>query len=504
MHIPRLPDVVAAGRGRGRATPAVIAALVGSTVAALDVVAALNRWDRLDYGLDLGIYTEAVRHYAHGEMPWSLAKGAGGFNLLGDHFTPAVALIAPLYRIWPDARVLLLAQAMLVGLAAAGVTIVAVRRTGRAVGTALGLSFGFGWGTQELAMFEFHEVALALPLLVAAGRAYLARRWWAVVAWALPLLLVKEDSVFLLLGFGLALAAVRAWRPAAVLAVCGLAGFAATVLWLIPSLSWYGSWTYWSSAPTAEHSALGPLHTFGQAVGSGAAPVLVLMLLLPTLGLAARSPLGLAALPSLAVRLISPNETYWGLHYHYNATAAAILAMAGIDGWLRARRGANGRWWAGVFDTRRGRAGLACALVVPCLLLAWTGPLGRQLRQLGTPCPGCANARGVLARFPDGLGNPWDQSSVAAVDQLMPYLVDRMDVHQLKPGLVDTTGHRIFPRWIVGPCDRRHDPRLDTIPDPPDAFRDHYRSVLMVGGGSVEHPRCFYEIWRTDYSASVR
>ena len=38
---------------------------------------------------------------------------AAGFNLLGDHFQPIVALIAPFFRVFPSSATLLVAQALL-------------------------------------------------------------------------------------------------------------------------------------------------------------------------------------------------------------------------------------------------------------------------------------------------------------------------------------------------------------------------------------------------------
>ncbi|MEF9883012.1 DUF2079 domain-containing protein [Streptomyces sp. P9-A4] len=82
-------------------------------------------------GFDLGIFDQAVRAYAHFELPRSPIKNVHhefppGFSLLGDHFTPALALLAPLYWLWDDPRVLVLAQAALF---AAGVPV--VRRIAR-------------------------------------------------------------------------------------------------------------------------------------------------------------------------------------------------------------------------------------------------------------------------------------------------------------------------------------------------------------------------------------
>lgn len=43
---------------------------------------------------DLGIFEQAVRAYAHLRAPVADLKGPGT-NLLGDHFSPVLALLAP-------------------------------------------------------------------------------------------------------------------------------------------------------------------------------------------------------------------------------------------------------------------------------------------------------------------------------------------------------------------------------------------------------------------------
>jgi hypothetical protein len=43
---------------------------------------------------DLGIFEQVVKSYAHLRAPVADLKGPG-FNILGDHFSPITALIAP-------------------------------------------------------------------------------------------------------------------------------------------------------------------------------------------------------------------------------------------------------------------------------------------------------------------------------------------------------------------------------------------------------------------------
>lgn len=63
-------------------------------------------------GYDLTIFDQAVRGYSHFQVPSSSFRGF--HNLLGDHFHPILALLAPLYWAADTPIMLLIAQALLV------------------------------------------------------------------------------------------------------------------------------------------------------------------------------------------------------------------------------------------------------------------------------------------------------------------------------------------------------------------------------------------------------
>jgi uncharacterized membrane protein len=413
----------------------------------------LVRFARMYSGIDLAIFTQAVQQYAQGHLPWSYLKAAGGFDLLGDHFSPVVALLAPFYRLWPDARVLLIAQAALVGLAAAIVTRFAVGVLGKRIGAAVGAGFVLAWGIQAMALFDFHEVAFALPLLALSLAELVRGREVRAIVWALPLMLVKEDSVFLLLGIALYLAARRRWWLAAGVAGFAVGAFALIVGVVIPAMGFYGTYTYWSSSAAAG----GALASLWASISTGKAIVLVLVLLAPSLGLAARSPLALIALPSLASRLTSANETYWGPGLHYNATVTVVMVFATIDAVRRIR--ARRRW------SEQTVARGAWVLVAVALVASGWLPLGDVASSALRPCPACAAKTAALNAIPDHV-------SVAADDTLAAYLVDRDYVHELKPGLFDTTGDRVYPEYVA------FDRSLDGIWASPHRY-DGWRNKLI-------------------------
>src|SRR5260370_37895048 len=73
---------------------------------------------------DLGIFTEAVQQYGHFHAPVVAIRGAG-FDLLGDHFHPTMAVLGPVFRLLPSPVTLLVAQALLTA-----VSVVPIPRAG--------------------------------------------------------------------------------------------------------------------------------------------------------------------------------------------------------------------------------------------------------------------------------------------------------------------------------------------------------------------------------------
>src|SRR5581483_6322173 len=123
-------------------------------------------------------------------------------------FSPVLALLAPVYRLFPTPVTLLVVQAGLMALACVPVTRWACRVRGTGAGLVVGCGLGASWGIVKAVAFDFHEVAFAVPLIAFAVEALGERRGRAAVAWGLPLLLVKED-------LGLTVAAIGclvAWR----------------------------------------------------------------------------------------------------------------------------------------------------------------------------------------------------------------------------------------------------------------------------------------------------
>src|SRR5215469_13653262 len=282
-------------------------------------------WQRTPSSWDLGIYTEFVKQIANLNAPIVDVRGAG-FNLLGDHFQLIVAAIAPFFRVFPYVDTLLVVQALLTAVAVFPVTTAASSLLGRAAGRTIGFAFGFSWGLQQMIDFDFHEIAFAVPLLF-----------------------VKEDQGFTVAAIGLLMALAGRRRfgmgrgsvsGGLFLAAWGLGWSLLAITVIIPHFNADHHYIYWD---------------LGGVVGSGSSfsgtglvtqtfhswPVkleTVVMLVLPTAFIALGSPVALTVLPSLGLRFLATNNFYWGTMWHYNATAMPIVFIAAAEVMARWRR----------------------------------------------------------------------------------------------------------------------------------------------------------------------
>lgn len=363
----------------------------------------------LSTGYDLGIFTQIVKSYSELSAPYSPLKGPD-YNALGDHFHPILALLAPLYKIFPSSYTLLACQAALVAFSIIPLMNWAREVRGQKFAYWIGGSYGASWGLAELISFDFHEVAFAVPLLslslCAAGR----KNWHMAALWSIPLVLVKED-------LGLTVAAIGAyvaWKGSRITGIALLAfGGAATaleMLVILPHFNPVGQFAYWPT-PEAEETSL-----IMQAAGAFWPPVkwlTVLMVLAPTGFLSLRSPILLVTLPTLAWRFTSPNPFHWGTGFHYSAVLMPIAFAAAIHAV------ATGR-----VTTRRIMP--ACTIgAVATSVTFFTHPLHElALPRTWNDSAHVRIADELLKRIPD-------DTTVAASNRLAAQLADRTTVSEI-------------------------------------------------------------------------
>jgi uncharacterized membrane protein len=373
--------------GEGATRPDPVAWLIALATFAAYTTLSVARYRRLNPGSwDLGIYTQYVRQLAHLHAPVVAIRGPG-FNLLGDHFQPIVALVAPFFRLFPTPVTLLVAQALLTAVSVVPVCRAAQARLGTGVSRVIGAAYGFSWGLQQMIIFDFHEIAFAVPLLACSLSALVRRRPRAAAAWALPLVFVKEDQGLTVAAIGLVMIAqaagawmrqrreraadggearAGAWAGAgAVLVLWGLGWSALAIAVIIPHFNPAHHYAYWSDggviSPAGGHISAGGL--LAQLTNAGPVKLrTTVLVLLPVAFLALRSPLAAIAVPGLALRFLSTHSSFWGTRWHYSAILMPIVFVAAVDGLARIQARAA---------RRQARAGNASRRAYPPWSKAW-------------------------------------------------------------------------------------------------------------------------------------
>ncbi|ANP26873.1 hypothetical protein DAD186_03140 [Dermabacter vaginalis] len=300
------------------------------------------QWDSFFFpSWDLGIFAEAVKEYAHFNAPIVPIKG-DNFNLLGDHFHPVLALLAPLWWLWPSPAMLLWAQAAMFGASAYPLTRVAMAKLGPRLGMLAGASYAFSFGLQGSQNVQFHEYAFAVLFVSFGLAAFLEDRPKAALLWIGALVFVKEDLGLTVMMLGLAmawmwctpgpkagsssekvrrsvakLASEKKPRSALLLAAWGLVWFGLATWVILPALSPASAYVYTENfAPITQ--VLTPLVKWQT--------VLMFVMFMGLVGV--KSPLALGLLPTLAWRFLGSVEHYWTWQWHYNSFLMAIAFAA--------------------------------------------------------------------------------------------------------------------------------------------------------------------------------
>jgi len=305
---------------------------------------------------DLVIFDQGIRGYAHFAAPTSIARGVSDgegahFLLLADHWSPVLALLAPLYWIHDSPATLLVAQGVLFALAIPPLWAYTRRQLGSGAAYFVCVAYALSLPVMEAVIFDFHEVAF-VPVLTAVmvERFDAGRRWHAILA-AAALLLVKEDMGLLLAGFGCYLLLTRRRWTGLAFVVGGLgATWVATQL-LIPAFGGSATfyWAYDQFGSTLGSALIGvithPLHALRVFVTPGVKAQTMIGLFAAFGFLPLASPMVVAVLPLLAGRMLASGyPLWWQAKFQYDAFVVMMLCCAAVDGAARLQRHWPEQW----------------------------------------------------------------------------------------------------------------------------------------------------------------
>ena len=297
---------------------------------------------------DLGNMVQAVWSTAHGDPLRMTSLRGDQISRLAAHVDPILVLFAPLWWLWPSPNMLLVVQAAVIALGAIPVFLLARKhlaspRAGLGFALAYLLYPATGW----LTLNEFHPVALATPLLLFAFWYLDEDRLLPFAVFALAASACKEEIALVVAGFGIWYAvAHRSWVAGSAIALAGFAWAAVAIGVVIPHYNAGAESDFYGRYNEVGGSASGILETtfthplrIAEAALSGRDLHYLLDLVAPLAALSLLAPLVLvAALPELAINLLSSTTTQTSIHFHYTAGLIPVLMIAAIFGAKRLSR----------------------------------------------------------------------------------------------------------------------------------------------------------------------
>jgi uncharacterized membrane protein len=320
---------------------------------------------------DLGNMVQAVWWTAHGHPLRMTNLHGEQISRLAAHVDPLLAVFGPLWWIWPSPDLLLVVQALAIGAGAFPVYWLARKHlSSPRAGLGFALAYLLYPATGWLSLNEFHPVALATPLLLYAFWFLDTDRLLAFALCAIPAAASKEEIGLVIAGFGIWYALARR-RVAAglVVAVLGFAWSAIAIGVVLPHFHTAGESDFYGRYSEVGGSAAGVVKTtfthpgrIAHAAFSGRDLHYLVTLVLPLAGLSLLAPLVLiAALPELAINLLSATPTQTSIHFHYTAGLIPPLVIAAVLGAKRLTR-----WTLAV---------AAVAVVAALVGNYWLGPI---------------------------------------------------------------------------------------------------------------------------------
>jgi uncharacterized membrane protein len=296
---------------------------------------------------DLGNMVQAVWSTAHGHPLRVTDLHGDQISRLGAHVDPILVLFAPLWWIWPSANMLLVVQAIAVGVGALPVYWLARKHLGSGrAGVGFALVYLLYPATGWLTLNEFHPVALATPLLLFAFWFLDQDRLVPFALFAVAASACKEEIPFVVAGFGIWYAVSRRrWVEGAAIAGLGVAWAAVATTVVIPHFNHGQTSDFYTRYSEVGGSPGGIVKTafthpgrLVDAAFTGRDLHYALQLLWPLAFLPLLAPLMLVAvLPELAINALSAVTTQTSIHFHYTAGLIAPLVIAAVFGAQRLR-----------------------------------------------------------------------------------------------------------------------------------------------------------------------
>ena len=150
---------------------------------------------------DLGIQANVAWNTLHGHFFHSSLQN---INYLGDHFSPIHFVLSPMYLLWENAATLLILQSVGIGLASIALYLLTLEKVAQKwLAPVMAILFLFNPYLHRISTFDFHPIALAIPIFLWMLYCLEKGRRASVVILCLLAVTVEETLLPPLIGMGI-------------------------------------------------------------------------------------------------------------------------------------------------------------------------------------------------------------------------------------------------------------------------------------------------------------
>jgi len=303
----------------------------------------IRRYKTLNsYYFDLGIMNQVVYNTSHGRfLEMTNQDLKKNVSRLAIHFDPILAVFAPFYKLYEGPEVLLIGQAIILGLGALAVYLISQKILKKNLTSLVfSLTYLLYFSIQRAVLFDFHSVTLATTFFLFALYFNLIKKNFWYFIFIFLCLLTKEHVGLVVLFLGAYLFFIKKEKTVGIItAILGTIFFVATVYFIIP---------YFRGS---EHFASGYFsNIIGRLSDITKDGVAYVFMLINPLFYALFSPLTLLiSLPEWAINILSINENQRSIYFHYNSIITAFLFYSFILGFRNFNRIIKSRFLRGLF-----------------------------------------------------------------------------------------------------------------------------------------------------------
>lgn len=303
---------------------------------------AIARHNSFSSGYDLANADQTVWNTIHGNF-FSLSSKGKLLSRLTIHADFILALLSPLYLLWDNVRFLLVIQSFFLALGAIPVYLLSLHTVkNKIVSFVLVFVYLLNPGMQWTNMYDFHGIALAIPLLLFTFYFAVTKRWGWYVFFALLSILTKEEVSLIIAMMGIYIVLYVKNKKAGLLSfLFGICWFFVTVFAVMPyfrggtehwAFAWYHLSEPESEGDTSKTPILGVI--VNRLLFAYDVPPYYFSLLKP-FGIflpLIRLPELLLSSPEIVINTLSTHAEMRGIMLHYDSGITPFLIISTIFG----------------------------------------------------------------------------------------------------------------------------------------------------------------------------